>query len=50
MISNTAALNRLFGAAGMFTYSSERDLVSYLLVYAETWPVYQLDFCLGGVA
>ena len=50
MISNTAALNRLFGAAGMFTYLSERDLASSLPVYAGTWPAYQSDFFLGGVA
>ena len=30
--------------------SSERDPVSSLPVYAGTWPTYQSDFCLGGVA
>ena len=50
LISNTAALNRSVGAAGWIHSSSERDPVSSLPVYAGTWPTYQSDFCLGGVA
>ena len=50
LISNTAALIPSSRRCRLDALSSERDPVSSLPVYAGTWPTYQSDFCLGGVA
>ena len=50
LISNTAALIPSSRCCRLDALSSERDPVSSLPVYAGTWPTYQSDFCLGGVA